>query len=139
MNERDIADRVHSAAIRLLRSLRAVDVQSGVSGPKLSLLSVLVFGGPMSLRQLADAQQVRPPTMTRLVQDAEAEGLVRRRADPSDGRRHVVEASAAGRKLLQTGRARRLAEIEGRLNRLKADDRRALARAVAALERLAAP
>ena len=65
-------DRLHSAAIRLLRSMRTLDTQAGLSGPKLSALSVLVFGGPATLSALADAEQVRRPTMTQLVNALEA-------------------------------------------------------------------
>ena len=80
------ADRLHSAAIHLLRRLRREDAQSGLSAPRLSALSVLVFGGPLTLGELANAEQVRPPTMTRLVTALEADGLVTREPDASDGR-----------------------------------------------------
>ena len=43
---RDIAGRLHSSAIRLLRTLRREDDGSGLSAPRLSALSVIVFGGP---------------------------------------------------------------------------------------------
>ena len=56
----DVADRVHSSAIHLLRRLRRVDEETGLSAPKLSALSVLVFGGPCSMGRLAAAEQVRP-------------------------------------------------------------------------------
>jgi hypothetical protein len=70
------ADRLHSAAIHLLRRLRREDAKSGLSAPRLSALSVLVFGGPLTLGELANAEQVRPPTMTRLVTALEADGRV---------------------------------------------------------------
>ena len=79
-----LADRLHSAAIRLLRRLRAEDAASGVSAPRLSALSVLVFAGPRTLGELAAAEQVRPPTMTRLVTALEAQGLLARTGDPAD-------------------------------------------------------
>ena len=62
-----LADQLHSAAIHLLRTLRKEDDSSGLSAPRLSALSVVVFGGPLTLGQLARAEQVRPPTMTRIV------------------------------------------------------------------------
>ena len=77
-----VADRLHSAAIHLLRSLRREDDAVGLSAPRLSALSVVVFAGPITLGALAAAEQVRPPTMTRLVQALEAEGLVERLAAP---------------------------------------------------------
>src|SRR5574339_108325 len=81
-----LADRWHSLAIHLLRRLRREDVNAGLTGPRLSALSVVVFGGLITLGDLAAAEQVKPPTMTRLVRALEEEGLVRREADASDGR-----------------------------------------------------
>ena len=86
MNSRDVADRLHSAAIHLLRRLRKQDRVTGLSGPRASALSVIVFGGPISLGDLAIAEQVRPPTITRLVQGLERQGLVRREQDVNDRR-----------------------------------------------------
>src|SRR5919199_1393233 len=80
-----VADRLHSAAVHLLRLLRREDARSGLSAPRLSALSVLVFGGARTLGELAAAEQVRPPTMTRLVRALEAAGLVTREGDPADG------------------------------------------------------
>src|SRR5229473_2111765 len=70
------ADRLHSAAIHLLRRLRRQDDASGLTAPRLSALSVIVFSGPLTLGALATAEQVRPPTMTRLVAALEEAGLV---------------------------------------------------------------
>src|SRR5918992_1439308 len=80
------ADRLHSAAIHLLRRLRRVDVASGLTAPRLSALSVVVFSGPLTLGALAAAEQVQPPTMTRIVGALEAAGLVQREPKPGDGR-----------------------------------------------------
>jgi len=93
----ETADRLHSAAIHLLRRLRVRDRESGVGPAQLSALSVLVFGGPRSLGELADAEQVRPPTMSRIVAGLERAGLVKRRKT-EDGRRVRLEASARGTK-----------------------------------------
>src|SRR2546427_11641056 len=96
------ADQLHSAAIHLLRRLRVRDRESGIGPAQLSALSVLVFGGPRSLGELAAAEQVRPPTMSRIVTGLERAGLVRRHAT-EDGRRGRLEASATGRKILGAG------------------------------------
>jgi DNA-binding MarR family transcriptional regulator len=106
----ETADRLHSAAIHLLRRLRVRDRESGVGPAQLSALSVLVFGGPRSLGELADAEQVRPPTMSRIVAGLERTGLVRRYAT-EDGRRVRLEASAKGTKILQAGRRRRVKSL----------------------------
>ena len=69
----NLADRLHSTAIHLLRLVRVQDAATGIAPARLSALSVLVFGGPMSLNQLAQAEQVRPPTMSRIVDALELE------------------------------------------------------------------
>jgi hypothetical protein len=83
-----IADRLHSAAIHLLRRLRREDATSGLSAPRLSALSVIVFGGPLTLGELANAEQVRPPTMTRLVSASSGVRQTRRTSgSPASARR----------------------------------------------------
>src|SRR5271163_3323478 len=101
----EIADRLHSAAIHLLRRLRVRDRESGIGPAQLSALSVLVFGGPRSLGELADAEQVRPPTMSRIVASLQHSRLVRRHST-EDGRRVRLEATAKGEKILWEGRKR---------------------------------
>ena len=134
-----LADRLHSAAIHLLRRLRLEDAASGLTAPRLSALSVIVFAGPVTLRALADAEQVQPPTMTRIVRALEQAALVARRPHPDDGRQILLEATPSGRQLLEAGRARQTAALARRLDALPAADRADLARAVALLERLARP
>lgn len=133
----DLADRLHSAAIRLLRTVRREDDVTGLTAPRLSVLSVLVFGGGgRTVTELAQAEQVRPPTMTRLVQGLEADGLVRRERDPSDARVVRVHATARGKRLLREGRARRVALLADALAELPATDRRKLEGAAEVLERM---
>lgn len=134
-----IADRLHSAAIHLLRRLRTEDTASGLTAPRLSALSVIVYGGPLTLGALAAAEQVRPPTMTRLVAALEQAGLVTREADPDDRRQILLRATPEGRRLLEEGRARRTASLTRRLAALPAADLAALAHAADLLERLARP
>jgi DNA-binding MarR family transcriptional regulator len=112
-----VADRLHSAAIHLLRRLRVRDRESGIGPAQLSALSVLVFGGPRSLGELADAEQVKPPTMSRIVAGLERDGLVRRRPT-EDGRRMRLEATARGTKILQEGRKRRVESLAQTLGSL---------------------
>src|SRR5271170_1239263 len=95
----DVADQLHSAAIHLLRRLRVRDRESGIGPAQLSALSVLVFGGPRSLGELADAEQVRPPTMSRIATGLQRSGLVRRHAT-EDGRRVRLGATAKGVSLM---------------------------------------
>lgn len=134
-----IADRLHSAAIHLLRKLRQEDALSGLTAPRLSALSVIVFGGPLTIGALADAEQVRPPTISRLVQGLERDGLVERVPDPSDGRVHRVRATAAGRCVLEEGRTRRVEALAAEVAALPHRQQELLAETMALLEQLALP
>jgi DNA-binding MarR family transcriptional regulator len=132
-----VADRLHSAAIHLLRRLRRADAASGLTAPRLSALSVVVFAGPLTLGALAAAEQVRPPTMTRLVAALEADGLVRREPRPQDRRSMLIRATDAGQQLLAEGRARRTASLARQLTALPRAELAALARAAELIDRLA--
>ena len=134
---RDVAARLHSASIRLLRTLRREDDGSGLSAPRLSALSVVVFAGPLSLAELAEAEQVRPPTMSRIVDALVDRGLITRVTDPRDRRSVRIAATPEGTQLLKAGRERRVHALIGRLGRLAESERRALARGVEILERVA--
>src|ERR1700674_1325957 len=129
-----IADRLHSAAIHLLRRVRKQDAATGEGPARLSALSVLVFAGPMTLGQLAAAEQVRPPTMTRIVTGLERGGLARRTADPMDARRVRICATARGVRLLQRGRKRRIEYLARHLEVLADKELRALKKAAKILE-----
>lgn len=131
-----LATRLHSAAIHLLRRVRREDDASGLTAPLLSALSVLVFGGPATLGGLAHAEGVRPPTMTRVVDALEAAQLAERTPDPDDGRIVRIRATAAGKRILEEARNRRVAALTGQLAALSAADRATLTRAVSILERL---
>lgn len=125
----EVATSLHRAAIRLLRTVRVADDETGVSAPKLSALSVLTFGGTMSLSALARAEQVTSATMSKLVSDLEAEGLVAKRVDREDKRGLRIEVTAKGRALMEEGRKRRLALLQKRLAKLTREDRILLDRA----------
>ncbi|HXG76983.1 MAG TPA: MarR family transcriptional regulator [Gaiellaceae bacterium] len=111
-DRRAVADALHSAAIHLLRRVRRVDEASGLTAARLSALSVLVFGGPTTLGRLARAEQVSAPTMSRLVSGLVRDGLAVREAESGDRRAVRVRATAEGRRLLERGRRRRIAELE---------------------------
>lgn len=107
----ETANVLHSAALRLLRRARAADVGMDLDGPRASLLSVLVFAGPQPAHRLAEAEQVSPPAITKLVTALEAEGLVRRERSSADRRVVIVAATPAGHRLLERGRAARVRQI----------------------------
>ncbi len=130
------ADRLHSAAIHLLRRVRKQDAASGVGPAQLSALSVLVFAGPRTLGELAAAEQVKPPTMSRIVAGLKRTRLVEITRDPHDARRMSIHATAKGTHLLQQGRQRRIEYLAAHLDSLNSSDLAQLGAAVDILKRL---
>ena len=133
--ERELADRLHSAAIHLLRRARRTDPLTGVSPAQLSALSVLM-GGPKTLGDLAAAEQVRPPTMSRLVSEMERAGVARKVTDRDDARVIRVHATPKGLRALSRGRSMRIEAIERLMSELDADELGDVERAVGAIEKL---
>jgi DNA-binding MarR family transcriptional regulator len=132
----DVADQLHSAAIHLLRRIRKVDEASGLSAARLSVLSVLVFGGPTTVGALARAEQVSAPTMSRLLSGLERDGFVVREADEDDARAVRVRATPKGRRVLVQGRERRVAELTQLLEDISADELATLGSAAEIMERI---
>ena len=130
----EVADLLHSAAIHLLRRAREQDETAGLSPARLSALSVVVFRGPLTLGELAAAESVRSATMTGIVNGLEAARLVRRRPHASDGRAVLIKATAAGRRVLEEARARRIDLVASKLADLPAPDLELLWQAAEILE-----
>ena len=103
-----LADQLHSAGDSPCCMLRREDAASGLNAPRLSALSVVVFAGPVTLGDLAAAEQVRPPQMTRIVDALAEQGLVVKKKNAQDRRSTLIRATAAGKKLLMQGRERRV-------------------------------
>jgi DNA-binding MarR family transcriptional regulator len=103
----EIARRVHSAALHLMRYVRTQDTALGVPPAQLSALSVIVFGGKTSLSELAKAEQIRPPTMSRIVDALVRDGLVKRETDKKDRRSVNITATEKGTRIMHEGRGRR--------------------------------
>jgi DNA-binding MarR family transcriptional regulator len=129
----DLATRLNSVSIHLVRRARTADTALGVPPGQLSALSVLAFGGERTIAQLAEAEQVTSPTMTRIVDGLEQASLAERRPHPQDGRATLVRATKKGRRVMERGRQRRVDLIMGLLGRLSDEDLSALERAVGAL------
>jgi DNA-binding MarR family transcriptional regulator len=102
----------------------------------LSALSVLVFGGPCSLKQLAAIEQVKPPTMSRVVAGLERAGLVRRHTSSQDRRGIVLRATAVGVRVMHAGRQRRVEFLAKRLAGLKRRELTSLATAARVVFRI---
>ena len=132
-----VADRLNSATIHLLRRAARVDVESGIGPAQLSALSVLVFGGSTTLSRLAEAEQVTPPTMSRVVKALAEAGLVRKEPSGRDRRSIRISATPAGRRLMQAARRRRIEALGERLADLPQRDLVTLGRAAELMEQVA--
>lgn len=131
-----VADQLHSAAIHLLRRVRKQDVATGEGPARLSALSVLVFGGAKTLGELAAAEQVKPPTMSRIVAGLDRSRLITITADPHDARRMRICATAKGKRLLQKGRQLRITYLASQLAALPPEELAKLGQAVEILKRM---
>jgi DNA-binding MarR family transcriptional regulator len=131
-----VADRLHSAALHLLRRLRTEDDALGVSPPRLSALSVVVYAGPIGIGMLAATEGVAAPTMTRLVDGLERDGLVSRGPDPADARGVLVRATVKGQRTLAKGRSQRVRALAGGLERLSREELAAITRGAELIERV---
>ena len=132
----EVANRLNSAAIHLLRRISRDDGADGVTGARLSALSVLVFGGPVTVGGLARRERVAAPTMTRIVDALVRDGLAERQAVSGDRRQSRIAATPDGRRLLERGRARRIRNLAAELEGLPPHDLTALERALDVLETL---
>ncbi len=131
-----LASQLNSVAIHLVRRLRRADETLGVTPARLSALSVLVFGGPSRIGDLAAEEQVAGPTMSKIVAGLEADGLVTRRADPDDRRAVLITPTARGRRLMERGRAQRVERLAAELASLPDPDIETLSRAARILRSL---
>lgn len=131
-----VADQLHSAAIHLLRRVRKQDVATGEGPARLSALSVLVFGGAKTLGELAAAEQVKPPTMSRIVAGLSRSRLIEISADRNDARRLHIRVTPAGKRLLQKGRRLRIEYLAAHLETLTPEELHKLSQGVETLKQL---
>jgi len=132
----EVADRLHSAAIHLLRTAAKTDTHYGQGPARLSALSVLVFGGAKSLGQLAAAERVKPPTMSRIVAGLKQSGLAKVQNDDRDARKITISVTAKGERLLQGARKRRIQVLAENLKKLSEADLKTLSKASDLIERM---
>ena len=132
-----LAARLRLGVTRLARRLRQ-EAEAGITPSMLSALSSAERRGPLTMRDLCAAEQVQPPTMTRIVAALLEAGLVVREADPVDGRVAWVRVSPEGRKLLARSRRRKEAYLAKALGALDPHELEHLVTAADVLERLTA-
>jgi DNA-binding MarR family transcriptional regulator len=132
----NLAERLHAVAIRVLRRARRDDAAMGLPPGQASALSVLVFGGPKTLSELAGIEQVQPPTMTRMIDALEQARLIKREQDATDRRKFRIAATAAGVRLMHQGRERRVMVLAQTLAGLDREQRAVVEKGLAILEEL---
>ena len=136
-SETALASALRLSVMRLARRMRGERADTSLTLSQLAALATLERHGPLTPRELAAAERVSPPSMTRLTASLEGAGLITRTAHPSDGRQVLLAASADGTALLREDRRRRDAWLAQRLAELPAEDLSVLRRATAVLDRLA--
>jgi len=129
-----VANNIHSAAIHLLRALKGRERIKGISHAQLSALSVLYFSGALTISQLAGAEGVKLPTMSRLVKDMRAARLLKRQQHRTDARSSVVSITAKGKRLFEGARNARLMSITTAIEKFSTADLKTLAKAASLLE-----
>jgi DNA-binding MarR family transcriptional regulator len=130
-----VANALNSTSVHALRVARVADVETGLTAERLSLLSVLVFGGPATMSALARAEQVSRPAITRTVAALQEAGLVRREEVAADRRQSLVSATSAGKKVLEAGRRARIERLAAVLGDVRPEDLRELDRALAVVRK----
>ena len=130
-----LAARLRLAVTRMARRLRQ-EAEAGVTPSMLSALSSAERQGSLTMRDLCHAEQVQPPTMTRIVAALVETGLVVREQDPADGRVAWVTVTTEGRRLLERSRRRKEAYLAKSLRSLEPEELRTLETAAQILERL---
>jgi DNA-binding MarR family transcriptional regulator len=135
--ERTLASRLRLAVVRLNRRLRAQRADSALTLSQLSALSCLHKAGSMTPGELAAKEGVQPPSMTRVIAALEDNGLVVRRAHPTDGRQAIVEVTESGKARIEEEVTIRERWLDQHLAELDAEELAVLSRAAEIIDRLA--
>ncbi len=131
----DLAVRLRLAITRTSRRLRQ-EAGNGLSPSLNSALATIDNHGPLTPSELATRERVQRPTATRLVARLEELGVLQRAADPTDRRSSLLSVTPEGHALMEQMRGRKTAYLAHRIEKLDAEERAALDRAAAILERL---
>ncbi|TDC95745.1 MarR family transcriptional regulator [Saccharopolyspora aridisoli] len=135
--ERTLASRLRLAVVRLNRRLRAQRADSALTLSQLSALSCLHKAGSMTPGELAAKEGVQPPSMTRVIAALEDNGLVVRRAHPTDGRQAIVQVTDSGKDRIEEEVTIRERWLDQHLAELDAEELAVLSRAAEIIDRLA--
>ena len=125
------------AVMRLARRLRTERASDAMTPSQMAVLATLLRSGPMSPGELADAERVQPPSMTRILHSLLAQDMVSREPHPTDRRQVRYQATAQAEKMVQQDRQRRDRWLSRRLAELTDEELQAIGEAIPLLNRLA--
>ena len=131
-----VAASLRDAIARLNRRLRQTRPLGELTQSQLSALTSLDLAGALTPRELAEAERVQPPTMTRIVSKLEERGLVQRIPHPTDGRQAILSPTGSGRSVLAVNRRARDAWLGGEIAALSQEERETLRRAAEIVDRI---
>jgi DNA-binding MarR family transcriptional regulator len=126
-------------AVRLVRWLRAADPSPALSGPEASAMAVIVYSEGITPSRLAELEQVKRPTITKLIDGLVERGLVQRLGNPDDKRSSIMVATRKGREVWEAGQLRRVAPLADRIESLSPDERFQFEAAMPLLAKLTEP
>jgi DNA-binding MarR family transcriptional regulator len=133
---REIASILHAGLAKLTRRMRSITLPPGMTPERLSTLAAIDAHGPVSVTALADAERVRPATMSRMISSLVDDGLVRRQEDKDDRRGVLVVTTAKGKRSYERARQQYLSQLGKALTQLEPQQLEALRSLAAALENL---
>jgi DNA-binding MarR family transcriptional regulator len=131
-----LAAALRDSITRFNRRLRQARPLGDLTITQLSALTSLELAGALSPRELAEAERVQPPTLTKIVAKLEERGLVQRTPHPTDGRQVILAPTESGRAIVAEHRRARDAWLAKRLAKLTPEERDTLGRAAEILGRL---
>ena len=131
----ELVARMSLAITRVARLLRQQE-RARSSPAAASALAIIVRDGPITLTELAEAEQVSRSTITKIVNKLEDQGIIDRLPDADDGRISRVRLSSGGRRRIDAYYSKRNAWLADKLDSLDADDLACIIRSVAIMEKL---
>ncbi len=135
--EQDVVSELRAAIVILARRMRYQQVGLELSASESAVLGRVRRRGPLTPGELARAEHVQPPSMTRLLERLEAKKFVRRDTDPTDRRQVLLTITDSGLDYIERNKAARVAWLTAMLGRLGEADRDRVLAAAPALLRLA--
>ena len=131
-----LAAALRDSITRLNRRLRQARPIGDLTITQLSALTSLELNGALTPRELADAERVQPPTLTKIVAKLEERGLVQRTPHPTDGRQVILAATESGRAVIVEHRRARDEWLAKQLAALTPEERETLGKAAEILGRI---